>query len=153
LPGEGEVGRDLHEIAPFGRAWPGLAPAGARLEDPAVVAAWYAGQLVDGTARLGLVVADRGADARGHRMARPRQLRPGDRAADRTRAQLGRPLSRPDRRYRLRDPASQRYRTPVTAEHALQVAAEHFAFSTDTILAGLIGFEPHPLAGICQADP
>jgi Domain of unknown function (DUF4253) len=39
---------------------------------------------------------------------------------------------------------------PVTFEHALQVAAEHFAFSTDTILAGLIGFKPHPLAAYAE---
>lgn len=61
--GEGEVGRDLVEVAPFGRAWPGLAPAGELQEDPAGVADWYAGLLADGTARLGLVAADRSADA------------------------------------------------------------------------------------------
>ena len=52
----------VEALAPFGRDWPGLAPPGAPVGDPDVVADQCAAGLEDGQARLGLVAADRGAD-------------------------------------------------------------------------------------------
>jgi hypothetical protein len=151
LFGEGEVERDLHEVAPFGRAWPGLAPAGELLEDPAVVADWYAGQLVDGTVRLGLVAADRSADA----LAVIGWHGPGNYVQET--ARLAAVVRSWEDRFGARvvgigfDTLHLSIAAPpVTPEHALQVAAEHFAFSTDTILADLIGFKPHPLAAYAK---
>jgi hypothetical protein len=48
---------------PFGHPWPGLAPAGVLETTPDHRAGEIAGALVDGVLRLGLVAADRGADA------------------------------------------------------------------------------------------
>ncbi|ACU38569.1 DUF4253 domain-containing protein [Actinosynnema mirum] len=55
----------LAVTAPFGRAWPGLAPARVPTNDPGRVADDLAGELLrgHGSLRLGLVAADRGADA------------------------------------------------------------------------------------------
>jgi hypothetical protein len=47
----------------FGRGWPGLAPPGALIDDPAVVADRCAAGMADGRMRLGLVAVGRGADA------------------------------------------------------------------------------------------
>ena len=49
--GEEDLEYDFEELAPFGRDWPGLAAPGELMEDPTVVADWYAGLLDGGTAR------------------------------------------------------------------------------------------------------
>jgi hypothetical protein len=145
------VSCDFHEVAPFGRAWPGLAPAGELLEDPAVVADGYAGLLADGTARLGLVAADRSADT----IAVTGWLGPCN-YVPRT-APLAAVVRSWEDRFGVRvvgigfDTLHLSVAAPpATPQHALQVAAEHFAFCTDNIVADLIGFSPNPLAAYAE---
>jgi hypothetical protein len=142
---------DFHELAPFGRAWPGLAPAGAPLEDPGVVADRYAGLLADGTPRLGLVAADRSADA----LAVSGWLGPCN-YVQRT-APLAAVVRSWEDRFGVRvvgigfDTLHLSVAAPpATREHALQVAAEHFAFCTDNVFSDLIGFAPNPLAAYAE---
>jgi hypothetical protein len=149
--GETGVSCYFHEVAPFGRAWPGLAPAGEPLEDPGVVAAWYAGLLADGTPRLGLVAADRSADT----LAVSGWLGPCNYAQ--TTAALAAVVRSWEDRFGVRvvgigfDTLQLSVAAPpATPEHALQVAAEHFAFCPDNILADLIGFSPNPLAAYAK---
>jgi Domain of unknown function (DUF4253) len=142
---------DFHELAPFGRAWPGLAPAGAPLEDPVVVADRYAGLLADGTPRLGLVAADCSADA----LAVTGWLGPRN-YVQRT-APLAAVVRSWEERFGVRvvgigfDTLHLSVAAPpATPEHALQVAAEHFAFCPDNVLSDLIGFSPNPLAAYAE---
>jgi hypothetical protein len=60
--GKEDIGYDFADLAPFGRDWPGLAPPGEPMEDPEVVADWYAGLFGDSKARIGLTAAGRSAE-------------------------------------------------------------------------------------------
>lgn len=142
-------------LAPFGRAWPGLAPAGQPQDDPGVVADAYAGWLHgDGGTHLGLVAADRGADApavagwagsNNHAsiaelavVVRSWEERFGVRVVRLGDATVDLSVAAP----------------PVTTEHALQVAAEHCAFCPDNIWQSQThlddSFGPHPLRAYAE---
>ena len=132
---EGEEDFDYHfeDLAPFGRDWPGLAPPGEPMEDPDVVADWYAELLHDDTARLGLVVADRSADT----LAVTGWTGPANHAQTAPLAAVVR--SWEDcfgvrvTRVGLDTLDLSVAAPPQTTEHALHVAAEHFAFCPDNI--------------------
>jgi hypothetical protein len=139
------------ELAPLGRAWPGLAPAAEPLQDPAVLADWYAGLLADGTPRLGLVAADRSADA----LAVTGWLGPCN-YVPRT-APLAAVVRSWEDRFGVRvvgigfDTLHLSVAAPpATLEHALWVAAEHLAFCPDNVQADLVGFGPNPLAAYAE---
>lgn len=129
-----ELGNGDGYLAPFHRAWPGLATPGELLEDPEVMADRYAAMREDGKARLGLVAAGRGADtlvasgwtgpanyfqptAPVAAVVRSWEDRFGVRVVRVGFATLELSVAAP----------------PVTAEHALHVAAEHFAFCPDNL--------------------
>jgi hypothetical protein len=139
------------ELAPFGRVWPGLAPAGELLEDPAVIADRYAELLADGTPRLGLVAADRSADTLAVTgWIGPCNYVPGT-------APLAAVVRSWEDRFGVRvvgigfDTLHLSVAAPpATPKHALQVAAEHFASCTDNVVAELIGFSPNPLAAYAE---
>jgi hypothetical protein len=137
----------IAETAPFGQQWPGLAPSPTPEADPAMRAASYAESMVAGNPalRLGLVAADRGADAlavvgwtgatnyvsdAGHIAAvlRGWEERFGVRLVAAGFAELYMSVAAP----------------PTTHEAALRVAAEHFALCPDNIWQGS---EPCTLAG------
>jgi hypothetical protein len=132
---EGEDDFDYHfeDLEPFGRDWPGLAPPGEPIEDPDVVADWYAGFLHDDTARLGLVVANRSADT----LAVTGWTGPANHAQTAPLAAVVR--SWEDRfgvrvtRVGLDILDLSVAAPPQTTEHALHLAAEHFAFCPDNI--------------------
>jgi len=127
----------VEALAPFGRDWPGLAAPGAPVGDPDVVADQCAACLEDGQARLGLVAADRGADT----LALSGWTGPGNHAET---APLAAVVRSWEDRFGVRVVRvgfATLYLSvaapPVTAEHTLQVAAEHWAFCPDNIEQGL----------------
>jgi hypothetical protein len=127
---------DFEDLEPFGRECPGLAPPGEPSLDPGEAADWYAKLLDEQRGHLGLVAADRGADAltaigwtgpANHRetpplsaMLRSWESRFGARVVAVGFDTLYVSVAAP----------------PTTIEHALHVAAEHFAFCPDNIQQG-----------------
>lgn len=125
--------------APFGRDWPGPAPHRPFDRDPDEVAIEFAQVLADRepTARLGLVAADRGADA-------PASAGwDGPVNYDSDTARYSAVLRDWERRYGIRVVALG-FSTlhvsvaapPATKDEALRVGAEHFAFCPDTVWQG-----------------
>ena len=133
---------DLEDLEPYGRTCPGLAPPGERLGDPDVVADRYVRELdARGPAGrgplLGLAAAARGADV-------PTVM--GWQGAINHNPWIA-PLSAVLRGWEDRfggrvigvgfDTLELSVAAPpVTVRHALQVAAEHWAFCPDNILQG-----------------
>ncbi|GII57602.1 hypothetical protein Pth03_59910 [Planotetraspora thailandica] len=127
---------DFEDLEPFGPECPGLAPPGEPSADPGEAADWYAKQLDGQHGHLGLVAADRGADAltvMGWTGPCNHQETP--------------PLSAMLRSWESRFGArvvAVGFDTlyvsvaapPTTMEHALHVAAEHFTFCPDNIQQG-----------------
>ncbi|MBO4208152.1 DUF4253 domain-containing protein [Micromonospora echinofusca] len=128
----------LAVTAPFGDRWPGLAPAGTLQEDPAVRAAEFAQHLLTEewltAPRLGLCASIRSADvpavlgwcgplnydndtAKFSAVLRSWEERFGTRVVGLGPAELYLSVAAP----------------PTDAEHALHVAAEHFAFCPDNV--------------------
>lgn len=128
----------LAVTAPFGNRWPGLAPAGTLQEDPAARAAEFAEHLVADSRltapRLGLSVSARGADA-------PADLGwGGPLNYENDTAQFSTVLRSWEDRFGARviglGPAELYLSVaapPTDADHALRVAAEHFAFCPDNV--------------------
>ena len=121
-------------IAPFGPAWPGLAPAGVLTEPPDRCAANYLALGWHDSARLGLVPAGRGADA----VAVAGWSGPVNHAADS--GMIAAVLRSWEARFGARvvhvgfDTLDLSIAAPpAPGAHALQVAAEHFAFCPDNI--------------------
>jgi len=128
--------RDLKIVAPFGRDWPGLAAPGEPMDDPEVAADRYARCLHDRKARLGLVAAERSADA----LARIGWIGPCNHAETPALAAVVRSWEDRFGVRVVRVGFDTLYLSvaapPVTAEHALRVAAEHYAFCPDSIEQG-----------------
>jgi hypothetical protein len=127
----------VEDLAPFGHDCPGLAASGDLMADPAAVADWYAGVLAERGTPLGLVAVERGADALAV-MGWQGALHHNEWAV---------PLSAVVRSWEDRFGArvvGMGFNTldlsvaapPVTEEHALYVAAEHWAFCPDSIVQG-----------------
>ncbi|MEW9531808.1 DUF4253 domain-containing protein [Microbispora sp. NPDC049125] len=140
----------LAVTAPFGRQWPGLAPAGVIQADPDVLAGEYAAHLVsrDPSMRLGLVAAGRGADSLSAcgwsgpmnytndtgeiaAVVRGWEDRYGVRVVGAGFSELFLSVAAP----------------PTTLDEALHVAAEHFALSPDNIWQGQA---PYTLAAYAE---
>lgn len=131
------LAEDVEFLSPFGRDWPGLAVPGELTQDPEVAADRVAEQVAGGSSRLGLVAVQRGADAlvvSGWRGA----CNHIDRMA---------PLSAVLRSWEDRFAARvvrigfdtllvSVAAPPVTFEHALHVAAEHWMFCPDNVHGG-----------------
>ncbi|HZD69775.1 MAG TPA: DUF4253 domain-containing protein [Actinomycetes bacterium] len=148
--GEEDIGYDFEDLAPFGRHWPGLASPGEPMDDPEVVADWYAGLLGDGRARLGLVAANRSADA----LAVSGWTGPTNHAPT---APLAAVVRSWEDRFGARvvrvgfDTLDLSVAAPpATAEHALHVAAEHFAFCPDNIQQASLDFSQNTLAAYAE---
>jgi hypothetical protein len=131
-------GDDFDDLAPFGKYCPGLAPRGEQVASPNVVADWYAGQLGDGsTTLLGLVAARRSADALAVMGWQ------GALNHNQWTAPLASVVRSWEERFGVRL-VRVGFNTlefsvsapPQAMEHALHVAAEHWAFCPDTITQG-----------------
>ncbi|MFF5208920.1 DUF4253 domain-containing protein [Streptosporangium sp. NPDC000396] len=122
-------------LEPFGPQCPGPAAAGKLAADPGVVADWYAGMVAERRTPLGLVAAERGADALAvmgwqgalnHNewmvplaaVVRSWEDRFGARLVGMGFNTLDLSVAAP----------------PVTQEHALHVAAEHWTFCPDSVI-------------------
>ncbi|MGW6573305.1 DUF4253 domain-containing protein [Streptomyces sp. NPDC054945] len=137
--GEGEDGEGL--IAPFGRAWPGLAERGPDGVDPQGAACALADELIGSgflsSPRLALVPAGRGADV-------PTAMGwGGPTNFENDTALISAVLRSWEDRFGARVVALgfdelhvSVAAPPRTVAHALPVAAEHFAFSPDNIWQG-----------------
>ncbi len=125
----------LELLAPFGPQCPGPAASGQLAADPGVVADWYAGLVAERRTPLGLVAAERGADALAvmgwqgalnHNewmvplaaVVRSWEDRFGARVVGIGFNTLDLSVAAP----------------PVTPEHALHVAAEHWTFCPDSVV-------------------
>ncbi|MBB4966445.1 DUF4253 domain-containing protein [Saccharothrix violaceirubra] len=125
--------------APFGLAWPGLAPGRPHRTDPDRTADDLAAQLLAGhpSLRLGLVAADRGADA----LAAVGWTGPINHTEDT--AEVSAVVRSWEDRFGARvvgvgfDTLLLSIATPpATTVEALAVAAEHFAFCPDNVWVG-----------------
>ena len=132
-----EDGSDLRELEPFGRDWPGLAQASDGGQEPDEFADQFVRDNEDGTSRIMLVPAARGADvvtavgwqgplnfsedmAALSAVLRSWEDRFGARLVEIGADTLALSVAAP----------------PVAKEHAERVAAEHFAFCPDNIVQG-----------------
>jgi hypothetical protein len=134
---DGEDQDDLRELRPFGRTRPGLAPAADRQRDPDAFADQYVLSHDDGTSRIMLVPAARGADA----VAALGWQGPLNHTEDMV--SLSAVLRSWEARFgaRLIELGTDTLHLavaspPVTATHAEHVAAEHFAFCPDNVVQG-----------------
>lgn len=127
----------LAEIQPFGPLCPGLAEPGELRADPGSVADWYAGVLGERGMPLGLAAARRGADALAV-MGWQGALHHNEWMV---------PLAAVVRSWEERFGArvvALGFNTlelsvaapPVSPEHAIHVAAEHWAFCPDNVVQG-----------------
>lgn len=127
----------IDDLAPYGRHCPGLAPPGTLVADPGYVADWYAGLLAERGMPLGLAAVDRGADALAV-MGWQGALHHNEWTAP-----LAAVVRSWENRFGVRVVAMG-FNTlelsvaapPYTPEHALHVAAEHWAFCPDSIVQG-----------------
>ncbi|GAA4088874.1 MULTISPECIES: DUF4253 domain-containing protein [Actinomadura] len=137
---------DLEDLAPFGAHCPGTAPPASLLDDPGAVADRNARSLASRGLSLGLVAVDRGADALAA-VGWQGALNHNEWTA---------PLAAVVRGWEDRFGArvvGLGFNTlelsvaapPVTARHALHVAAEHWAFCPDILFQG-----PGTLAGYAE---
>ncbi|NUR87577.1 MAG: DUF4253 domain-containing protein [Nonomuraea sp.] len=127
----------LAELEPFGAYCPGPAAPGQLVADPGAVADWYAGELAARGMPLGLAAVNRGADA---------LVAMGWQGALHHNEWMV-PLAAVVRSWEDRFGArvvSLGFNTlelsvaapPVAPEHALHVAAEHWAFCPDNVVQG-----------------
>ena len=132
-----EDGSDLRELEPFGHGWPGLAQATDGGQEPDKFADQFVRDHEDGTSRIMLAPAARGADVitsvswQGafnfsndmpplSSVLRSWEGRFGARLVELGLDTLALTVAAP----------------PVTTEHAEHVAAEHFAFCPDNVVQG-----------------
>jgi hypothetical protein len=132
-----QYGDDFEDLSPFGKFCPGPARPGSLMADPAVVADWYAREAADGSALLGLVAARRSADAlavMGWQGALNHNRWTAPLAAvvrgweDRFGVRLVK-VGFNTLEFSVAGP-------PREEEHAVHVAAEHWAFCPDAITQG-----------------
>ncbi len=132
--------------APYGTQWPGLAPGREPAAGPDAMALQYAAHLLsqDPSLRLGLVAADRGADA----LTAAGWTGPLNYTNDT--GQIAAIMRSWEDRFGARvvgvgfaDLYVSVAAPPATLDEALPVAAEHFAFCPDNIWQG----HPHTLTG------
>jgi hypothetical protein len=127
----------LAELEPYGALCPGLAPPGALVAEPGAVADWLAGELAGRGMPLGLAAVDRGADALAV-MGWQGALHHNEWMV---------PLAAVVRSWEERFGArvvSLGFNTldlsvaapPAELDHALHVAAEHWAFCPDNVVQG-----------------
>ena len=127
----------IEDLAPYGRYSPGLAAPARPTADPGAVADRYAEVLADGSRLLGLVAVDRGADA---------LAAIGWQGAlyhNEWTAPLAAVLRGWEDRFGVRV-VGLGFNTmelsvaapPATSRHALQLAAEHWAFCPDAVFQG-----------------
>jgi hypothetical protein len=125
--------------APYGRQWPGLAPAKTFTADPDALAYEYATHLIsnDPSMRLGLVAANRGADS----LAVAGWTGPTNYTNDT--GEVSAVVRNWEDRYGVRvvgagfaDLYLSVAAPPATLDEALHVAAEHFALCPDNIWQG-----------------
>lgn len=139
--GEGRpmAGEHPAVAAPFGRMWPGLAPTPAAVTNPDVIAEQYARSFLERNphTRLGLVTADRGADA----LTASGWMGPVN--YDNDTATFAAVVRDWEDRFGacvIGVGFSTLYLSiatpPTRTDDALAVAAEHFAFCPDTIWQG-----------------
>ncbi|ROO88383.1 uncharacterized protein DUF4253 [Actinocorallia herbida] len=131
-------GDDFEDLAPFGKFCPGLAAPGEPMAEPHEAADWLAGRLADGRSTLlGLVAATRSADSlavMGWQGALNHNPWTAPMAAvargweDRFGARLVR-VGFNTMDFSVAAP-------PRDAEHAVHVAAEHWAFCPDVVVQG-----------------
>ncbi|BCL13876.1 DUF4253 domain-containing protein [Micromonospora sagamiensis] len=129
---------EVQEITlPFGTRWPGLAAPGAPADPPDELADECAEFVADGRARLGLVPAARGADT----LALTGWTGPMNITGDT--GKIASVVRSWEERFGARvigvgfDTLRLSVAAPpTTTEHALRVAAEHFAFCPDNIWQG-----------------
>ncbi|RKS76082.1 uncharacterized protein DUF4253 [Actinomadura pelletieri DSM 43383] len=128
---------DYKDLEPFRRTCPGLAEPGELMDAPDALADWLAGSRKDEKTRIGLVAASRGADTltvlgwcgpvnSGMKIAAMSAILRG--WEDRFGARVVR-VGFDTLDLSVAAP-------PVTMEHALRVAAEHFVFCPDNIQQG-----------------
>jgi hypothetical protein len=124
-------------LAPFDATWPGLATPGAPPKDPDEMAGDLAAALLGEPRRLALVAAGSGADA----LAVAGWSGPTNHTADT--GQIAAVLRTWQDRFGARVVGAgfdnlqvSVAAPPVTAEHALRVAVEHFAFCPDLVHQG-----------------
>jgi hypothetical protein len=142
---------ELADFAPFGAECPGLAAPGVLQENPGLVADWYAGLLEERRSPLGLVAVERSADvlavvgwqgALHHNpwtaplaaVVRSWEERFGARVVGLGFNTLELSVAAP----------------PVTLEHAVHVAAEHWTFCPESIVQGpgtLVGYAEQIVGG------
>lgn len=136
----------LEDLAPYGRYSPGLAEPGHVVADPGAIADRYAQVLADGSRLLGLVAVEHGADA---------LAVVGWQGAlyhNEWTAPLAAVLRSWEDRFGVRV-VGLGFNTldlsvaapPMTSRHAVQLAAEHWAFCPDAVLQG-----PGTLAGYAE---
>ncbi|SEG89112.1 protein of unknown function [Thermomonospora echinospora] len=139
-----QIDGDYSELDPYGKNCPGLAPPGIPVHDPDELADRYAAALTRRGLSLGLAAVERGADAL-TAMGWQGALNHNEWTA---------PLAAVVRGWEERFGArvvGLGFNTldlsvaapPLTSRHALQVAAEHWAFCPDTMFQGpgtLIGY-------------
>ncbi|GLY23200.1 DUF4253 domain-containing protein [Micromonospora sp. NBRC 101691] len=136
--GEDEQNADFAEVvAPLGVRWPGPADPGQPAGTPGEFADEYVDFLADGRTRLGLVPAARGADA----LAVTGWSGPVNFTNDT--AEIAAVVRSWEERFGARvvglgfDTLHLSVAAPPTSpEHALRVAAEHFAFCPDNVRQG-----------------
>lgn len=136
--------------APYDTRWPGLAPAGELTADPDAMAIQYAAHLLsrERPLRLGLVAAERGADA----LAAMGWTGPANHTNDT--GQIAAVVRSWENRFGARV-VGVGFDTlyvsvtapPATLDEALPIAAEHFAFCPDNIWQGS---RPQTLTGYAK---
>ncbi|GIH23824.1 hypothetical protein Aph01nite_21340 [Acrocarpospora phusangensis] len=127
----------IGNLEPFGPVSPGLAEPGTLVAEPGVVADWYAGVLSRNGTPLGLVAADRGADALAV-MGWQGAINHNEWTVP-----LAAVLRSWEERFGVRvvgagfNTLELSVAAPPTAGlHALHVAAEHWTFCPDSIIQG-----------------
>ncbi|GHJ52998.1 hypothetical protein Nm8I071_23050 [Nonomuraea sp. TT08I-71] len=133
---------DMTMDTPYSRVWPGpagtpTADPGGEVDDPDTRAAGLVDQLVDDAKRLGLVATSRGADT----LAATGWSGPANHTGDS--GEIAAVVRSWEDRFGVRvvevgfDTLYVSVATPpTTQQHALHLAAEHFAFCPDIVLQG-----------------
>jgi hypothetical protein len=142
--------QEIERLAPYGRQWPGPAPARAFDGDPDAFAHEYAAHLIshDRSMRLGLVAAARGADA----LSNSGWVGPANYTNDT--AEISAVITDWEDRFGARvigvgfaDLFLSVAAPPADLEEALHIAAEHFAICPDNVDQGP---KPYTLAAYAE---
>lgn len=146
---DGGSSAEIEYLAPYGRQWPGPAPAGTLDGDPDVFAREYATHLIfrDPSMRLGLVSAVRGADA----LSASGWAGPANYTDT---GEISAVVGDWEQRYGARVLGvgfAELYLSvaapPTSLDQALHIAAEHFALCPDNVWQGQ---DPYTLAAYAE---